>query len=263
MRKPISIISWNVNSIKARLPNVLQFLRHAAPDIVLFQELKCIDEQFPAMEIEDLGYNISTCGQKTYNGVAIISKFPLSDVRRNLPGDSNDTQARYIEAIANAHTPIRVASIYVPNGQSPDAEAFKYKLAFLERLHAHAKNLLTYQEELVLGGDYNIAPAAIDVFNPQILEGQICFHPEEKKSFRRLINLGLTDAFRAIHPQAQNFSWWDYRAGSWDHNKGMRIDHFLISPEAADKLKDSRIISEERGREKASDHAPVAIFLEQ
>ena len=254
----ITIVTWNVNSIKARLPNFLAWLGETKPDIVLLQETKTINETFPAMEIEDAGYNIAMHGQKTYNGVAILSKFPLEDVVTTLPGDDADEEARYIEALVNVEDQvIRVASVYVPNGKSPDSDRFIYKLNFFDRLQEHLKTLLTYEELMVIGGDYNVAPQDIDVYNPDGLRGTLCFHPDEQAKFNALLYLGLTDAFRAKYPDSQQFSWWDYRGGSWQNNKGMRIDHLLLSPQAADTLQDCATDDKPRGKEKASDHAPV------
>jgi exodeoxyribonuclease-3 len=255
---PMHIATWNVNSVKSRITHLVQYIRDYAPDVLLLQELKCQTEDFPYMEIEELGYNVAAHGQKSYNGVAILSKYPIEDVITLLPGDANDDQARYIEAvISTSGKALRVASIYVPNGQSPDSEKFPYKLRFFERLHAHIRTLLRHEEILVLGGDYNVAPEAIDVFDPKSLNGTTCFHPEERARFRSLLHLGLTDAYRATNDNTQHFSWWDYRGSGWEHNKGMRIDHLLLSPGAADLLQSSDIMDITRGWEKPSDHAPV------
>lgn len=255
----LRIATWNVNSVKSRLAHLLEYLKTAAPDILLLQELKCVEDAFPYMEIEELGYNVAVCGQKTYNGVAILSKYPLEDVIKILPGDESDEQARYVEAVVSLEgRAIRVASVYVPNGQSPTSDKFPYKLKFFDRLHDHIEKLLEHEEVLVIGGDYNIAPEAIDVFAPQQLEGTCCFHKDERAKWRRLIHLGLTEAFRAIHPyREKSYSWWDYRGGGWQRDQGMRIDHLLLSPQAADRLKDSDIDKTPRGWEKASDHTPV------
>jgi exodeoxyribonuclease III len=255
----LKIATWNVNSVKSRITHLLELLRgDNSPDILLLQELKCQTEAFPYMEIEDAGYNVAVNGQKSYNGVAILSKFPIDETIKTLPGDSEDLEARYIECVVSLkNTAIRVASIYVPNGQEPGSEKFKYKLAFFERLYTHAAELLKLDEMLVMGGDYNVAPAPLDVFDPKSLEGTTCFHPEERKRFRQLTGLGLTDIYRATHPHTQGFSWWDYRAGSWQHNKGMRIDHLLLSPQAADKTVSAGIDLTPRDKEKPSDHTPV------
>jgi exodeoxyribonuclease III len=259
---PISIATFNVNSIRARLPNVLAWLRDAAPDIVLLQELKCVDEQFPALEIEEMGYNCAVYGEKTYNGVAILSKFPLEDVSRGLTGEETDTHSRYIEALA--HTPLgvlRVASVYVPNGQEVGSDKFAYKLRFLDRLYARLKVILEYEEVVVIGGDYNVAPEAIDVYDPKRLSETVCFHSEERKRLRKILHLGYLDAFRMKHPTEHGFSWWDYRGGSFEAGQGLRIDHLLISPQAADKLVSCEVHAHTRAAEKASDHAPVVGVL--
>ena len=258
----VTIATWNVNSVRARLPHVLSYLKETSPDILLLQELKCQTEAFPYMEIEDLGYNCAVHGQKTYNGVAILSKYPIDDVIKTLPGDSSDFEARYIEAVISLeNTALRVASIYVPNGQSAGSEKFAYKMRFFDRLYAHVNELMDYKEFLVLGGDYNVAPEAIDVYDPKSLEGSICFHPEERAQLQKLTYLGLTDAFRATHPDTHQYSWWDYRGGGWQQNKGMRIDHLLLSPEAADILTTTNVDTTTRNKEKASDHAAVECML--
>jgi exodeoxyribonuclease-3 len=255
----MKIATWNVNSIKSRLEHLLEYLRSdEAPDILLLQELKCQTESFPYMEVEDAGYNVAVHGQKTYNGVAILSKFPIDEVVKELPGASEDDHARYIEAVISLkNSAIRVASIYVPNGQSPDSDKFQYKLKFFDRLYAHIEGLLKYDEALILGGDYNVAPAPIDVFDPAGMDGTTCFHIDERKKFRNLIGLGLIDAYRASNDNKQQFSWWDYRAGAWQKNMGMRIDHLLLSPEAADLLQESDVYMPLRAKERASDHTPV------
>jgi exodeoxyribonuclease-3 len=254
----MKIATWNVNSVRARLPHVQDWLKEAAPDVLLLQELKCVTEAFPYMEIEDLGYNVAAHGQKTYNGVAILSKHPIEDVITTLPGDETDEEARYIEAVIDGGDKVvRVASIYLPNGGEPDGPRFPYKLKFIERLREHAKELLTYDEMLILGGDYNVAPDPIDVHDPQKLDGTTCYHPDERERFRGIMHLGFTDVWRAKHPHAQHFSWWDYRGGGYQNNTGMRIDHLLASPEAADRITNAEIDEAPRGKEKASDHAPV------
>lgn len=258
----LSITTFNVNSIRARLPNVLAWLRESTPDIVLLQELKCMDDAFPRLEIEDMGYNCAVYGEKTYNGVAILSKFPLEDVSRGLAGEEEDTHARYIEALAS--TPlgmVRVASVYVPNGQEVGSDKFSYKLRFLDRLYAKLHALLAYEEMVAIGGDYNVAPEAIDVYDPKRLSETVCFHSEERKRLRKILHLGYTDAFRTCNPTAQGFSWWDYRGGSFELGHGLRIDHLLLSPQAADRLVQCEVHTNTRAAEKASDHAPVVGVL--
>jgi len=254
----ITIATWNVNSIKSRLCHLLEWLHRDAPDIVLLQEIKCTDDAFPAMEIEALGYNIALHGQKTYNGVAIFSRFPLEDVTRGLPEPGDDVQARYIEAVVSLpHKAIRIASVYVPNGQSTDSDKFTYKLRFLERLHTHVKTLLSYHEMLVIGGDYNIAPEDRDVHDPKLWQGSVLTHDEVRRRLRGLLHLGIYDAYRLRHPDVNHYSWWDYRGNALAMDNGLRIDHLLLSAPAADKLTDCCILKHIREQEKASDHAPV------
>ncbi len=257
----ITIATWNVNSVRTRLPHLLDWLRADKPDIVLLQELKCTDDVFPAMEIEELGYNLAIYGEKTYNGVAILSKFPLSDIERGLKGDEEDTHARYIEAVVNLpKTAIRVASVYVPNGQETNSDKFAYKLRFLERLYAHIKHLLSYEEVLVIGGDYNIAPTDDDVHDPKLWEGSVLTHDSVRAAFRKIINLGIYDACRLKNPEGKSeYSWWDYRGNAFAADNGLRIDHLLLSPQAADRLNKYHINKNLRELEKPSDHTPVLV----
>lgn len=255
----LTIATWNVNSVRQRLPHLLAWIADNQPEVLLLQETKCVNESFPAMELEELGYNLALHGQKTFNGVAILSRYPLSDIITTLPGEDSDDHCRYIEAVVSLPSggAARMVSVYVPNGQAVDSDKFPFKLRFFDRLRAHVGELLSYEEMLVIGGDYNVAPDAIDVFNPKKMAGQICFHPEERAKFRMLVNLGLYDAFRLKHPAAQEFSWWDYRAQQFERNEGLRIDHLLLSPQAADRLEECAIDSAPRRAEKPSDHAPV------
>ena len=259
----MKIASFNVNSIKARLTNLTDWLKEAEPDIACLQELKCMDDAFPRSEIEALGYNIATHGQKTYNGVAILSKLPLEDVTRGLPGDDSDEQARYIEAVVSTNgTALRVASIYLPNGNPVDSDKFEYKLHWMDRLIDHAARLLSYEEPLALAGDYNVIPTADDVHDPQAWANDALFRPETRAKFRELVNFGLTDAFRACHTEAHRYTFWDYQAGAWQKDNGIRIDHVLLSPQAADLLIDVGIDRDERAKDKPSDHVPVWIDLD-
>ncbi|HEU5048018.1 MAG TPA: exodeoxyribonuclease III [Rickettsiales bacterium] len=259
----IKIATWNVNSVRSRITHLTGWLREYSPDIVLLQELKTTNDTFPAMEIEELGYNIAMNGQKSYNGVAILSKLPLDDVIMKLPGDEADLEARYIEAVASGKGfALRVASVYVPNGQSPDSDKFQYKQRFLARLREHAKSLLRLEEILVIGGDYNVAPDPIDVYDPKSLDGTVCYHPLERQALRSIMHLGFYDAFRVANPDRQTFSWWDYRGNGFDAGKGMRIDHLLLSPQAADRLQSSEVVMSVRVLEKPSDHAPVVCVLD-
>lgn len=256
----MKIATWNVNSVKARLPRVLEWLAEFQPDIALLQELKCIDDAFPTLEIGDAGYNIATSGQKTYNGVAILSKHPIEVEHRALPGDESDEQARYIEALIGD---LRVASIYLPNGNptrdetGADSEKYRYKLAWMDRLRAHAEKLLETEDAFVLGGDYNICQTDGDVYNPEGFADDALCRPESRKRFRAIVNLGLTNAFRVFDQTPGRYSYWDYKAGAWQKDNGLLIDHLLLSPQAADRLKAAGIDRTPRGREKASDHTPV------
>ena len=254
----MKIATFNVNSIKARLPRVLEWLKEAGPDVALLQEIKVVDEGFPAMEIEDLGYNVEVHGQKTYNGVAILSKRPIEDVTRGLPGDDSDEQARYIEAVTGG---IRVASVYLPNGNPVASDKFPYKLAWFDRLIDRAKELLTYEECVVLGGDYNVCPTDDDVYDPKGWAEDALCRAESRARFRTLVNLGYTDAFRALHKGPGFYTFWDYQAGAWPKDHGLRIDHHLLSPQAADRLKSCEIDRTPRSKEKSSDHTPLIVEL--
>lgn len=254
----LRVATWNVNSVRVRLPQLLEWLSQDKPDVVLLQELKCQEEAFPAMEIENLGYNIAIHGQKTYNGVAILSKLPLDDICRGLPGNENDAEARYIEAVVSLKgRALRVASVYVPNGQTTDSDKFSYKLSFLDKLQAHLSSLLTFEEAIVVGGDYNIAPENIDVHDVKQWHGSVLTHDEVRKRFRRIKYDGYYDAYRLQEQAAGGYSWWDYRNNAYARDDGLRIDHLLLSPHAADVLTECRVARELRGAEKASDHAPV------
>lgn len=253
------IATWNVNSVRARLEGLLKWLQTAKPDIVLLQETKVADDQFPREEIEDLGYNLAIHGQKSYNGVAILAKKPIEDVVRGLPGNDSDDMARYIEAVVGD---VRVASVYVPNGKEIGSEAFDYKLKFLNHLYDYAQNLLTFEEAFVIGGDYNVAPEDDDVYDPKAWKGKLHCSQEERAHIRQLEHLGLTDITRILNPAntaegKDLYSWWDYRSRGWDRNAGLRIDLLLCSPQAVDRIKASGIDTNPRGEPKASDHTPV------
>ncbi len=253
------VATFNVNSIKARLPAVTAWLDETQPDVALLQEIKCVAEAFPEAPFADRGYNVALAGQKTYNGVAILSRQPLGEVLTALPGDPDDTEARYVEAVLE--TGLRVASVYVPMGQAVDSDKYHYKLAFLERLRRHVAARLSAEDAFVLGGDYNVAPGPLDVHDETRWAGKILYSLEERAALRRVLNLGLTDAFRVLHPEGGNYTWWDYRGGAWNRDAGLRIDHVLLTPPAADCLTAAGIDRAVRGGEKASDHAPVWCML--
>jgi exodeoxyribonuclease III len=257
------IATWNVNSIKQRLDHLVAFVKSAEPDVLCLQELKCVDEAFPRGEIEALGYNVATHGQKAYNGVAILSKSPLEDVRRGLPGDETDEQARYLEGVVSTSDGVvRVASIYLPNGNPIKTPKFDYKLAWMDRLKAHARKLLALEEPLVLCGDYNVIPEPADAADPAAWRNDALFQPESRAKFRELLNLGLGDAVRACNDQPGLYSFWDYQAGAFQRNNGIRIDHLLLSPQAQDRLRTASIRREVRGWDKPSDHVPVMVDLD-
>ncbi|WP_088343403.1 MULTISPECIES: exodeoxyribonuclease III [Rhodomicrobium] len=258
----MKIASWNVNSVKIRTEAVSQWISEAQPDVLCLQEIKCQDNSFPRTLFEDLGYNIALLGQKSYNGVAILSKWPISDVTLGLPTFPEDEQARYLEAVIGLpDEAVRVASIYLPNGNPPDTGKYEYKLRWMDALRQHARTLLTYEETLVLGGDYNVIPTPADAANPAAWVGDALFLPDTRRHFRGLLNLGLRDALRACTNEAGLYSFWDYQAGAWQRNNGIRIDHLLLSPEAAGRLEASGIDKHVRGREKPSDHVPVWAVL--
>ena len=258
----MKIATWNVNSIKARLEPALAWLKQANPDVLALQEIKCTDENFPREAFESLGYNCAVHGQKSYNGVAILSKRPMDDVTPRLHGDDADDHARYLEVVITGEKGVvRVASIYAPNGNPWPGPKFDYKLAWLERLRLHARDLLKNEEPVVLMGDYNIIPEDKDAAKPKAWLKDALFQPESKAALRRIENLGYSDAFRALHPGAGHYTFWDYFS-SWERNNGIRIDHVLLSPQALDRLKRAGIDKEVRGAsEKPSDHVPVWVEL--
>lgn len=248
------IASWNVNSVRVRLPNVLDWIGKQQPDVLLLQELKCVHDSFPYDEFRAAGYEAAVHGQKSWNGVAILSKTPASDVRRGFDGDGPEEQARYIEATVSG---IRVASIYLPNGNPVDTEKFAYKLNWMDRLIAHARQLLAAETPAVLAGDYNVIPEARDCFDPSAWINDALFRLESRLKFRTLQNLGYTDAFRVFNQTDHQYTFWDYQAASWQHNLGIRIDHMMLTPQAADRLQSCEIDSAPRGLDKASDHTPI------
>jgi len=255
----VRIATWNVNSVKARIDGVLGWLKTAKPDVLLMQEIKCETANFPTLEFKSAGYATYALGQKSYNGVAIASLHPIEGVMEHLPEPGSDSQSRYLEATIKG---VRVASIYLPNGNPMGTEKYEYKLAWLRRLHAHASDLLKTELPVVLGGDYNVIPEPADVYNPKAWEEDALFHPRTRAAFRELTALGLTEAFRALHPQKKHsYTFWDYQAGSWQRDNGLRIDHFLLSPEASDRLVNCFIDRTPRGHDKASDHTPVVVEL--
>lgn len=258
----MKIATFNINGIKARAQALCDWLDAAQPDVVLLQEIKSVDEAFPREMFEERGYNVETHGQKSFNGVAILSKLPLEDVRRGLPGDDSDDQARWIEATVVGKTALRLCGLYLPNGNPAPGPKFDYKLAWMERLRARAIDLLKTEEPAILAGDYNVIPQRIDVAKPEAWEKDALFLPESRAAFQRITNLGLTDAIRARHPGPGLYSFWDYQAGAWARNNGIRIDHLLLTPQAADLMLDCGIDKDIRGYDKPSDHVPVWVELD-
>ncbi|MBO0902214.1 exodeoxyribonuclease III [Jiella sonneratiae] len=256
------ISTFNINGVKARLDALLAWLEAASPDIACLQEIKSQDEAFPRGPIEALGYHVETHGQKGFNGVALLSRTPPVEVLRGLPGDDQDDHSRYIEGVWQVGPRrLRVASIYLPNGNPVGTEKFSYKLAWMERLIRHAEALLATEDDLVLAGDYNVIPMPLDAANPQAWLGDALFQPESRAALRRLVNLGLADALRASTDAAKTYTFWDYQAGAWQKNAGIRIDHLLVSPEVQDRLVSVGIDKHVRGWEKPSDHVPVTIEI--
>jgi exodeoxyribonuclease-3 len=258
---PLTIASWNVNSILARLPTALTVLKETAPDVVCLQELKCEDHRFPRMEIEELGYNVETFGQKSYNGVAILSKHRIEECTRGVPGLEHE-HSRYIEALISApYGPVRVASIYAPNGNPLGTEKYDFKLQFMDALRAHARELLKLEEVTILAGDYNVIPRDEDCYNPKAWADDALFQPQSRAAYRALLNLGFSDAFMQADGRGHCYTFWDYQAGAWQKDNGIRIDHHLLSPRAADLLESVTIHKQARAMEKASDHVPILATL--
>lgn len=259
----MKIATWNINGVKARIDSLTTWLKQAAPDVVCLQEIKSQTDAFPAADIEALGYNVAVHGQKGFNGVALLSKLRLEDVRRGLPGEPDKEQSRYIEAVVSRGGEVlRIGGLYLPNGNPIGTEKFSYKLAWMRALEAHAQALLGQEEPFVLAGDYNVIPEPIDARNPQSWVQDALFQPESRAGWRRLTSLGLTDAIRSCHTQGGVYTFWDYQGFSWPKDNGIRIDHLLLSPQAADRLRGAGIDKFTRGWEKPSDHVPVWIDLD-
>lgn len=256
------IATFNVNSVRQRIEALCRWLQERQPDIVCLQEIKCEDHAFPREAIEALGYNVAVFGQKTFNGVAILSKLPFEVSMRGLPGDEADMQARYLEAVvSHANGALRVASIYLPNGNPIGTDKFTYKLAWMKRLKKHVSHLLAYEEPLVLAGDYNVIPQDIDCRDPNAWRQDALAQPESRQAFRALIHLGLSDGLRSVSEAPELYTFWDYQAGAWQRNNGIRIDHILLSAPAVDRLRGVRIERSLREQDKPSDHVPVMVDL--
>ncbi len=257
----MKIATFNINGIKARIEALPKWLLEAQPDVVCLQEIKSVDEAFPREVFESMGYQVETHGMKSFNGVAILSKLPLEDITRGLPGDADDLQARWIEATVIGAQAVRVCGLYLPNGNPAPGPKYEYKLAWMARMQERVETLLRNEEPLVICGDYNVIPQAEDAARPEVWLDDALFLPQTRAAYRRLLNLGLTDAFRARNQSAGQYSFWDYQAGAWERNNGIRIDHLLLSPQAADLLADCQIDKQVRAGEKPSDHVPIWIEL--
>lgn len=259
----MQIATWNINGVKARLETAIAWLNEARPDVACLQEIKSVDENFPRTAFEDAGYNVVTHGQKGFNGVAILSLKPVEDVARRLPGDESDEQARYLEAVVSGdHTVCRVGCLYLPNGNPVDTDKYPYKLAWMDRLIAHAKVTLALEEPFVLAGDYNVIPQARDAARPENWTEDALFRLETRDKFRELTALGFTDAVRSFDQSDGVYTFWDYQAGAWQKNNGIRIDHMLLSAQATDRAIGCRIDKHVRSWEKPSDHVPVIVELD-
>jgi exodeoxyribonuclease-3 len=258
----MKLATFNINGIKARIDALPAWLAAAQPDVVCLQEIKSVDEGFPREVFEAMGYRVETHGQKSFNGVAILSKLPLEDVTRGLPGDDADEQARWIEATVIGRRPIRVCGLYLPNGNPAPGPKYDYKLAWMSRMETRAKVLLAQEEPTVFCGDYNVIPQDADAAKPELWTTDALALPQSRAAYRRLLALGLTDAFRARNAGPGHYTFWDYQAGAWDRNNGIRIDHLLLSPQAADLLQDCQIDKQVRAGDKPSDHVPIWINLD-
>jgi exodeoxyribonuclease-3 len=256
------IATFNINGIKARAEALPEWLRETAPDVVLLQEIKSQDADFPREVFEAMGYAVETHGQKGFNGVAILSKHPLSEVSRGLPGDPSDVQARWIEATVGGARPVRVCALYLPNGNPAPGPKYDYKLAWMERLRTRAADLLATEAAVVMGGDYNVIPEAKDAAKPEAWVADALYLPESRAAWRRVLFQGFTEAFRAREPGPGHYSFWDYQAAAWERNNGIRIDHLFLSPQAADRMTAAGIDKAVRGRDKPSDHVPVWVEID-
>jgi len=257
------IATWNVNSIRQRLDSLQAWLAERAPDIACLQEIKCTDDAFPREPFEALGYNVAVHGQKTFNGVALLSKLPFDEVAPGLVGDDGDVQARFLEALVSTKTgALRVVSLYLPNGNPPDTDKYAYKLKWMDRLIDFSRERLALEEPFVLAGDYNVIPTPLDAKRPDAWKNDALFLRPTRERFRALINLGLTDAVRAVSDDGGLYTFWDYQAGAFAKDDGIRIDHLLLSPQAADRLVDAGIDRKVRGWDKPSDHVPVYVDLD-
>ncbi|KJC59801.1 exodeoxyribonuclease III [Bradyrhizobium sp. LTSPM299] len=255
----MKIATFNINNINRRLPNLLRWLRAAKPDVVSLQELKASDAEFPLAAIEKAGYGAVWCGQKTWNGVAILArKAEPVLIRTALPGDRDDHEARYIEAAVRG---IVVTSLYLPNGNPQPGPKFEYKLAWFKRLRAHAAKLLKQDVPVVLAGDYNVAPTALDIYPTRSWDKDALIQPKTRAAFKALVDQGWCDAIRTLHPTQPMFTFWDYKRNRWPRDAGLRLDHLLLSPAVAERLVKAGVDRDIRGEDGASDHAPAWVVL--
>ena len=258
----MKIATFNINGIKARLKALLEWLDELKPDVVLLQEIKSVDEAFPKEILEERGYNVITHGQKSFNGVAILSKLPLENLSKDLPGGENDEQARWIEATVIGKRALHICGLYLPNGNPAPGPKYDYKLAWMERLYNRAEELLVSEIPILMAGDFNIIPQREDAASPNKWIKDALFLPKSREAFREIMALGFTDAFRTCHPSSEQYSFWDYQGAAWDRNDGIRIDHILMSPACADMMVDCQIDQHVRDRERPSDHVPIWVDLD-
>ncbi len=258
----MKIATFNINGIKARLNALTDWLEEERPDVALLQEIKSVDAAFPCGHFEDLGYSVSVHGEKSFNGVAILSRLQIEDVRKGLPGDGNDSQARWIEATVVNRKAVRICGLYLPNGNPAPGPKYQYKLAWMERLKSRAQALLDAEEPALMAGDFNVIPQAEDAARPELWESDALYLQETRDAFRRIVNLGFTEAFRARVQTPGHYTFWDYQGGARRRNHGIRIDHVLLTPQAADIMTDCHIDEHVRDRVKPSDHVPVVVELD-
>jgi exodeoxyribonuclease III len=256
------IATWNVNSIKQRMDNLTAWIAERQPDIVCLQETKCIDDAFPREPLEALGYNVVVHGQKSFNGVAVLSRLPFDEVTPRLPGSDEDDHARFLETVVSTQTGVlRIGCLYLPNGNPVNSDKYSYKISWMDRLFTYVRERLTLEEPLVLAGDFNVIASARDARNPAAWVNDALFLPQTREKFQALLNLGLTDAIRSADDGPGPFTFWDYQAGAWQKNDGIRIDHLLLSPQAVDRVTATGVDRHVRGWEKPSDHVPVWVNL--
>jgi len=250
----MKVVTWNVNSIQSRLKRVLDFLNREEPDLLCLQEIKCLEEKFPFSEFEALGYHCSVSGQKAYNGVALISRSKLFDISKGMNQMEFDQEARLIAAKTDS---LYVINLYVPNGQEIGSDKYQFKLNWLQAFESHLRRILLQEKNILLCGDFNIAPSDLDVYDPKALSDSLLVSPAERVCLKKILSLGFSDIFRVFHADQKTFSWWDYRRGAFSQNQGLRIDLFLATESLIGKIETTYIDTQERKGEQPSDHAPV------